>query len=179
MLTKLNISVSSCHLPTLSQALFGSWKSHSPQPEVLRILGMKVDINSWAGLVLEGVHTFLFSLSLFWPTTDRFTSRGTPAFEREKWSPLFKGGSSGRKTQAFFEENNKGVIMVWDFNSKQPCHWDWCLLFLKEIERIEVFFQVKCASLAGSVNFSSLWGGFHFGVSEEACWVSAFDRNQQ
>lgn len=52
---------------------------------------MEVDINSPILLVLQGVHTFLFSLSSFWPLADRFTSGGTPATERrEKKPPLFK-----------------------------------------------------------------------------------------
>lgn len=83
---------------------------------------MRVDFNSRAGLVLQGVHTFLFSLSSLWPHADRFTSGGTPASEREKRPPLFKCGSSGKKTGGFFflfffDENNRGEIMDCNINS--------------------------------------------------------------
>lgn len=84
--------------------------------------------------MLQGVHTFLFSLSLFWPCTDRFTSGGTPESEREKWPPLFKWGSSGKKTEGFFfffeeEENNKGVIMDCNINSINNLVIEMCVYF--------------------------------------------------
>lgn len=80
--------------------------------------------------MLQGVHTFLFSLSSFWPRADRFTSGGTPASEREKWPPLFKWGSGGKKTGAFFfEENNKGVIMDSIINSINNLVIETCVCY--------------------------------------------------
>lgn len=81
--------------------------------------------------MLQGVRTFLFSLSLFWPSADRFTSGGTPESEREKWPPLFKWGSSGKKTEPFFflEENNKGVIMDCNINSINNLITETCVCY--------------------------------------------------
>ncbi len=102
LLTELNIIVSSCHLPTLSQASFSSWKSHAPLPEVLRNWACNMIFNSRAGLVLQGVHTFLFSLSSFWPRADRFTSGGTPASERGKKASIVQTGALVERKQGLF-----------------------------------------------------------------------------
>lgn len=82
--------------------------------------------------MLQGVHTFLFSLSLFWPGADRFTSGGTPASERKN-GPHCSNGALVERTQGlFFEENNKGVIMDRNINSIN----NLCLLFQGHLEDV-------------------------------------------
>lgn len=63
---------------------------------------MEVDINSPILLVLQGVHTFLFSLSSFWPLADRFTSGGTPATERREKSLHCSSGEESEVSLSFF-----------------------------------------------------------------------------
>lgn len=51
--------------------------------------------------MLEGVHTFLFSLSSFGPCADRFTSGGTPASEREKKASIVQMEAPVERKQSF------------------------------------------------------------------------------
>lgn len=59
--------------------------------------------------MLQGVRTFLFSLSSFWPLADRFTSAGTPATERWEGGGQLHCSSREKKTRSLSVFNNKLV----------------------------------------------------------------------
>lgn len=116
MIIKLNIIVSSCHLPTLSQALLSSWKSHSPLPEVLRIWACKLILIVEPGWCCRVSTPSCFLFLCFGPALTDLPLEELQHLKGKNGLHCSNGALVERK-QRLFEENNKGVIMDCNINS--------------------------------------------------------------
>lgn len=129
MLTELNIIVSSCHLPTLSQASFSSWKSHSPLPEVLRIWACKLILIVESGWCCRVSTPSCFLFLRFGPALTDLPLEELQHLKGKNGLYCSDGALVERKQGSFFEENNKGVIMDCNINSINNLVIETCVCY--------------------------------------------------
>lgn len=125
MLTELNIIVSICHLPTLSQASFSSWKSHSPLPEVLRIWACKLILIVELGWCCRVSTPSCFLFLCFGPALTALPLEELQHL-KGKMAPIVQMGrySEKQKTGAFLKKITRGLVIkrLRYQEYKQLCH---------------------------------------------------------